>query len=47
MEMIATGKKLTKIFKGSVGIDLTVKQDPNPMYYEALAFADQYAGESN
>ncbi|WP_114783797.1 Gfo/Idh/MocA family protein [Vibrio tetraodonis] len=43
MEMIATGKKLTKITKGSVGIDLTVKQDPNPMYYEALAFADQYA----
>ncbi|GLT18421.1 oxidoreductase [Vibrio zhanjiangensis] len=43
MEMISTGRKLTKITKGSVGIDLTVKQDPNPMYYEALVFAEQYA----
>ncbi|MBU2899161.1 Gfo/Idh/MocA family protein [Vibrio hepatarius] len=42
MEMISTGKKLTKITKGSSVIDLSVKQDPNPMYYEALAFAKQY-----
>ncbi|MCG9595927.1 Gfo/Idh/MocA family oxidoreductase [Vibrio sp. Isolate25] len=42
MEMISTGKKLTKITKGSVGVDLSVKQDPNPMYYEALVFAKQF-----
>ncbi len=42
MEMISTGKKLTKIARGGVGVDLSVKQDPNPMYYEALAFAKQF-----
>lgn len=41
MEMISTAKKLTKISRGGVGVDLSVKQDSNPMYYEAKAFAEQ------
>ncbi|NVJ57457.1 MAG: Gfo/Idh/MocA family oxidoreductase [Vibrionaceae bacterium] len=41
MEMISTAKKLTKINRGGVGVDLSVKQDSNPMYYEAKAFAEQ------
>lgn len=43
VEMISTAKKLTKFTRGSdIGIDLSVKQDSNPMYYEALEFAHQF-----
>ncbi|KLN65128.1 MULTISPECIES: Gfo/Idh/MocA family protein [Vibrio] len=47
MEMISTAKKLTKFTRGSdIGIDLSVKQEPNPMYYEALEFASQFKQQS-
>ena len=40
--MISIAKKVTKFNRGSeVGIDLSVQQESNPMYYEALEFADQ------
>jgi len=43
VEMISTAKKVTKYTRGSdIGIDLSVKQDANPMYYEALEFAEQF-----
>ncbi|MFM2587195.1 Gfo/Idh/MocA family protein [Vibrio sp. TBV020] len=43
VEMISIAKKLTKFTRGSdIGIDLSTKQDANPMYYEALEFADQF-----
>lgn len=45
MEMISTGAKLTKVNRGSIGIDLSVKQDKNPMYYEALEFAEQFEAQ--
>ncbi|UUM32085.1 Gfo/Idh/MocA family protein [Vibrio japonicus] len=41
MEMISTAKRLTKFTRGGTGVDLSVKQDPNPMFYEAQAFAQQ------
>lgn len=42
IDMISTAKKVTKFNRGSeVGIDLSVQQESNPMYYEALEFADQ------
>ncbi|MDC5818434.1 Gfo/Idh/MocA family oxidoreductase [Vibrio europaeus] len=47
MEMISTAKKLTKFTRGSdVGIDLSVKQELNPMYYEALEVASQFKQQS-
>ncbi|MEF1291943.1 Gfo/Idh/MocA family protein [Vibrio sp. M260118] len=47
MEMISTAKKLTKFTRGTdIGVDLTTKQDPNPMYYEALEFANQFKQQS-
>jgi len=47
MEMISTAKKLTKFTRGSdIGIDLSVKQEPNPMYYEAVEFAAQFKQQS-
>ena len=47
MEMISTAKKLTKFTRGSdIGIDLSVKQELNPMYYEALEFASQFKQQS-
>ncbi|MDN3612555.1 Gfo/Idh/MocA family protein [Vibrio ostreicida] len=42
MEMIATGKGLSKHTKQDGRIDLSVEQDPNPMVYEALEFARQF-----
>ncbi len=41
MEMISTAKRLTKFTRGGTGVDLSVKQDSNPMFYEAQAFAQQ------
>ncbi|KJY84556.1 oxidoreductase [Vibrio galatheae] len=47
MDMISTAKKLTKFTRGSdLGIDLSVKQESNPMYYEALEFANQFKQQS-
>lgn len=47
MEMISTAKKLTKFTRGSdIGIDLSVKQELNPMYYEALELASQFKQQS-
>jgi predicted dehydrogenase len=46
MDMISTGAKLTKINRGSVGVDLSAEQDPNPMYYEALEFAQQFEAKT-
>lgn len=43
VEMISTAKKLTKFNRGDkVGLDISVKQDANPMFYEALEFAHQF-----
>jgi predicted dehydrogenase len=48
VEMISTAKKLTKFTRGSdIGVDLSVKQDANLMYYEALEFAHQFNNKTS
>lgn len=44
-EMISIGEKVTKITRGGEKEDLTLEQNANPMFYEALKFAEQV--ESN
>ncbi|MGX1927381.1 Gfo/Idh/MocA family protein [Vibrio sp. NH-7] len=47
IDMISTAKKLTKFTRGSdLGVDLSVKQETNPMYYEAQEFARQFKQKS-
>lgn len=47
MDMISTAKKLTKFTRGSdLGVDISVKQEANPMYYEALEFAQQFKSQT-
>jgi predicted dehydrogenase len=47
MEMISTASKLIKIErKDKVARDVSVEQVSNPMYYEALEFADQFKQQS-
>lgn len=40
-DMISIGEKVTKITRGGEREDLTVEQNPNPMFYEAIKFAEQ------
>lgn len=42
MDMIATGKTLTKVTRSGKRVDLTVAQTTNPMFYEAEFFAQQF-----
>ncbi len=42
VEMISTGKKVTKIMRGQEPEDLTLEQHANPMFYETLDFAEQF-----
>ena len=44
-EMISIGQKVTKITRGGEKEDLTLEQNANPMFYEALKFSEQV--ESN
>ena len=47
IEMISIAKSITKYTRGSnIGIDLSVKQESNPMYYEALEFAAQHQNKA-
>lgn len=47
MEMISTASKLIRFNRGEKqGVDVSVKQQSNPMYYEALEFADQFKQQS-
>ena len=47
IEMISIAKSITKYARGSnIGIDLSVKQESNPMYYEALEFAVQHQNKA-
>ncbi|MEF1285122.1 Gfo/Idh/MocA family oxidoreductase [Vibrio sp. M250220] len=47
MEMISTASKLTKILRSDkCRVDESVDQVSNPMYYEALEFADQFKQQS-
>ncbi len=40
-DMISIGEKVTKITRGGETENLTVEQNSNPMFYEALKFAEQ------
>ena len=40
-DMISIGEKVTKINRGGETENLTVEQNSNPMFYEALKFAEQ------
>lgn len=40
-DMISIGEKVTKINRGGQTENLTVEQNSNPMFYEALKFAEQ------
>lgn len=40
-DMISIGEKVTKITRGGEREDLTVEQNTNPMFYEAIKFAEQ------